>query len=144
MNSYKHYLTMWGVFALLYTLATVCLEFLEGNKISTTIYYGLKNVGLGFVLFNLVHSLFLYLISFLPLTFFLNKITKSFSPRFIIYSFIGGLSGIWVFNHLYGFENLISSYELNRRSAIIVFGVSGFIYSLADYYNLNKSKPSPH
>ncbi|WP_226669646.1 hypothetical protein [Metabacillus litoralis] len=138
MVRYKYYLTMWGVFALLYTLAAVGMEFFEGNKITTTLYYGLRNIGFGFILFNLVHSIIVYPISFLPLTFLLNKFTKSFSLRIIIYSFVGGISGIWVFRHLYGFENLISSYELNRSSAIIMFGISGFVYALVDYYNTKK------
>lgn len=138
MNRFKYNLIMCGIFVSLYTIATMVLEFFEGNKITTTLYYGLRNIGFGFVLYNLVFSFLLYLISFLPLTLLLNKFVESLFLRIIVYSFIGGISGIWIFNHLYNYQDFIRSYEFNKSSAIIVFGVSGTIYALVEYYLFNR------
>ncbi|WP_202081726.1 hypothetical protein [Caldalkalibacillus salinus] len=139
MNRFIHYLIMWGVFTILFTLATVGLEILEGNKIKTTEYYGLMNLGfLMFIVFYFIFGLIIYPISFLPLTFLANKFVNSTIVRIVIYSIIGGISGIGAFNRLYG-GYFINRYELNISSAIIVFGVSGLIYALVDYISENKT-----
>ena len=141
MNGCKHYLTLWGVFIILFTLANVGLEILEGNKITTTEYYGLRNIGIMFILFHFILGFIIYPISFLPLTYLTNKFVNSSIVRVVIYSLIGGISGVWAFNRLYGYvgDYYINGYELNISSAIIVFGVSGFIYALVDYYIFKKS-----
>lgn len=141
MKQFKHHLIMWGVFTILFTLANVGLEILEGNKITTTEYYGLRNTGIIFIQFHFIFGLIIYPISFLPLTFLANKFVNSFILRVVIYSLIGGISGIWATNRLYGFRDgyFINGYELNISSGIIVFGVSGLIYALIDYVSKSKT-----
>jgi hypothetical protein len=47
MNRFKYNLIMCGIFVSLYTIATMVLEFFEGNKITKILYYGLRSIGFG-------------------------------------------------------------------------------------------------
>lgn len=142
MNFFKHYLILGVVFTLLFTSATIGLELLEGNKLTTTEYYGLNNLGFTFILYISVLSFLLYPVSFLPLTLLVHKFTNLLIGRIFIYSSIAGLIGIWVFNKLYNYRDgsFIKEYELNINSAILVFGIAGFIYALIDYYFKMKTR----
>lgn len=132
---------MWTSFAFLFTIATFGLELLEGNKITTTAYYGLRNLGLTFIIFISLFSVILYLISFLPVTIIVNKFINALMVRVIIYSIQGGIIGIWAFNKLYGFADgyLIKEYDLDKNSAIFIFGIAGLLYALVDYYFKKKA-----
>lgn len=131
---------MWGFFTILFTFAILGLEIFEGNKITTTEYYGLRNMGIIFILFHFIIGLIIYPISFFPLSFLINKFLNILIVRLVIYSLIGVFSGIWTFNRLYGFADgyFINGYELNMSSAIIIFGVSGLVYALVDDVSANK------
>jgi hypothetical protein len=140
LKFFKHYFMMWLIFSILTTLTTLGLELLEGNKITTTEYYGLRNLGVTFIIFSLLTSIAIYPFSFFPLTLLVNAFINSLIVRVIIYLFVSGASGICIFNRLYNYTNgyLIKSYELNMYTSIILFSVAGLIYGLLDYFLKNK------
>ncbi|MCM3630962.1 hypothetical protein M3194_26905 [Paenibacillus glycanilyticus] len=130
------YLWLWIVFAIVFTLAAIGLELLEGNKITTTEYYGLRNMGSIFVAFCLLCSIVFYLITFLPLTFLCTRFVKFLLGRMIIYTIAGAVGGIWVFDQFYALDDdyYVKGYGLNLNSAMILFGLAGFIYAWMDRY----------
>lgn len=131
----KQYIILLIIFPIIFTLATIGLELMEGNKITTTAYYGLRNIGVLFIFFIYPFSVILYCIIFLPLTLIMNKFYESNGIlKIIIFSFVGCLCGIWAFNKLYGYAegSLIRGYNLNISSAIILYSLAGLIYSIFD------------
>jgi len=142
MNKYiRNQIIMWISFVILFFLATITLELFEGNKITTTAYYGLRNLGGTFIFFTLLIGIVLYPILFFLLSVLVTNFVHSLIIRIIIYTSIGGLSGIFVFNHLYGFskENFIEGYDLQINNAIIIFSIVGLIYALLDYFFKKKT-----
>lgn len=108
---------------------------MEGNKITTTAYYGLKSIGVLFIFFIYLFSVILYSIIFLPLTLIINRYFNSNGIlKIIIFPFSGCLCGIWTYK-LYGYTNgwLIRGYDLSINSAIILYSLAGLIYSIFDY-----------
>jgi len=64
MKVFKHSIRMSLIFSILFLLATIGLELIEGYKITTTAYYGLKNMGVSFIIpiYIFVHyNLFYYI-----------------------------------------------------------------------------------
>ena len=132
---------MWCSFVVLFTIATIGLEVFEGNKITTTEYYGLRNLESSFILVISLFVIAVYPVSFLPLTMIITRFVNPFIARVIIYTLLGGISGIWVFHKLYGFADkyYINGYELERNNAIFIFGIAGLLYSLVDnHYKVNQ------
>ncbi|NIK72017.1 MULTISPECIES: hypothetical protein [unclassified Paenibacillus] len=136
------YIWLWAVYIFLFTAAAIGLEILEGNKITTTEYYGLRNMGSIFVMFCLLSSIALYVVTFLPLTLLLTRFVKLLPARIILYSIAGGIVGIWVFDQFYdlGDEYYVKGYGLNVNSALILFGLAGFVYAVTDTYLGSKKK----
>ena len=137
MKTFPHYLMMWLVFSLLFTMAVVGLELLEGSRITTSQYYGLRNIGVIFILFTLLLVMALYPLLFLPLTLLVHRWIRLFSVRLLVYGVVGGAFGIWMFGFLYEYledAQLIEAYGLNMASAIILFALAGLFYGLADHF----------
>ena len=137
MKAYPHYLMMWLVFSLLFTMAVVGLELLEGNRITTSQYYGLRNIGVIFILFTLLLGMALYPLLFLPLTLLVHRWIHLFPVRLFVYGGVGGAVGIWMFGFLYEYledGQLIEAYDLNMASSIILFALAGLFYGLADHF----------
>ena len=137
MKNFFHYGMMWLVFATLLTGAVIGLELVEGNKITSTQYYGLRNMGGIFILLIFLVSIVLYPFTFLPLTLLVHRWIRPFPIRLLIYGGIGGACAIWVFNRLYNDppgSHFIDAYDLNLASAVILLLLVGLLYGLADYY----------
>lgn len=137
MKTFPHYLMMWLVFSLLFTMAVVGLELLEGNRITTSQYYGLRNIGVIFILFTLLFGMALYPLLFLPVTLLVHRWIRLFLVRLLVYGGIGGAIGIWMFSFLYEYledGQLIEAYDLNMTSSIILFALAGLFYGLADHF----------
>ncbi|WP_336776322.1 hypothetical protein [Paenibacillus sp. MMO-58] len=130
------YIWLWVVFIILFTMAAIGLEILEGNKITTTEYYGLRNMGSIFVMFCLLCSIVIYAVTFFPLTLLLTRFVKLLPARIVLYSIAGGIVGIWVFDQFYdlGDDYYVKGYGLNVNSALILFGLAGFFYSIMDKF----------
>ena len=128
---------MWLVFAMVLTGAVIGLELIEGDKITSTQYYGLRNMGGIFILFILLCSLVLYPFTCLPLTLLVHRWIRPFSIQLLIFTGVGGICGMWVFDMLYNDppgSHLRDAYNLHIASAVILFGLAGLVYGLVDYY----------
>lgn len=142
MNKYfLNQIIMWISFVILFLLGTITLELIEGYKITTTAYYGLRNLGGTFLFFTLLIGIVLFPLTFFLLSVLVTNFVHSLIIRIVIYTIIGGLSGIFAFNHLYGFskENFIEGYDLQINNAIFIFSIAGFIYALLDHYYRKKA-----
>jgi len=131
---------MWIIFSVIFTIAALGLEIIEGYKITTTAYYGLKNAGVAIIIFNFIFCMFIYPISFLLLTYIVNRYIKHYLIiKSIVYTIAGGLSGIWAFNKIYGYAegSFIKGYNLNINTSIVLFSIAGLLYFLMDY-KINK------
>ncbi|MGM9951022.1 MAG: hypothetical protein ACI33P_12895, partial [Lysinibacillus sp.] len=136
MKNFFHYLMMWLVFSFLFTLAVVGVELLEGYKITSSQYYGLRNLGGMLILLALLLCMVLYPLLLLPLTLLVHRWIRLFPIQLLIYGCFGGACGMWVFNWLYNDppnHSYIDGYGLNRASAIILFALVGLFYGLADH-----------
>lgn len=129
MEIVKHFF-LWIFMIVLFVAAAVVLELFEGSKIMTTEYYGLRNIGLTFVLLMVVYAFLFYPITLLPISLVVHKLVKSLMIKASIYILFGGLVGVYMFHYLY--DNFVSGYELNRNSSIIIFAVVGLLYALAE------------
>lgn len=131
----KHYILLWVAFCFIFTLAIFGLELLEGNKITTTEYYGLRNLGFVIIFMEFIGILIIYPISFFPLTILLNWLLRSNLVKVSIYIFAGGLSGCWIFHILYGdFDNyFVTGYGLHQSTSIILFCVAALLYGGLDF-----------
>lgn len=126
------HLILWIAFIILFTAAALSLELLEGYKVTTTEYYGLRNIGFVFIALQFLIASIFYPIILLPLSLVIRKIASSFS-RVLIYCLLGGIGGILIFDKLYS-DDFIQEYHLNISSAILLFGTVGLIYALLDDY----------
>lgn len=140
----KHYGAMWIVFVLLVSISAFGLEILEGEKIKTTEYYGLQNLGFTYLavifLFISLPASALYFVTVLPLSVLLRKRSRlMFWIRTVIFSILGAAGGKWVFHKQY--SNFIEGYgyDLNDLTAVIVFAICGFVYSIIDGFLAGKS-----
>ena len=134
MKSFKHCLIMWIPFGLLFTFAGFGLEALEGTKITTSEYLGLRDLGLIYLFIVAPFAFLLYPISFFPLTLIINKCIKALIFKAVTYTFIGGIIGGLVFKEAYNFHDYITEYDLNIISAVIIFSIAGLLYALLENY----------
>ena len=130
MKIFYHCLIMWIPFGLLFFLAGLGLEALEGSKIKTSEYTGPADFGIIYLLFTGPFAFMLYPISFLPLTFIVSKFIKSLLFKVIIFSFWGGVIGAFAFEIIYA--RFIKEYNLSMISSIIIFGMAGILYALVE------------
>jgi hypothetical protein len=124
---------MWLAFVILYSVAVTGLEVWEGNKITTTEYYGLRNIGLIYLAVTVLPAIGLYPVTLLPLSVLIGKVIKPMPVRLLLYCAAGCFGGIWIFRSLYD-DYFVKGYGLNISSAVLVFGAFGLAYALADHY----------
>ncbi|MEK5179001.1 MULTISPECIES: hypothetical protein [Paenibacillus] len=123
---------LWFISTILFTLAAFGLELWEGNKISTTEYFGFQNIGFAFIFLMFLFSVLLYPVILLPLSWVIRKIANPLISRIMIF-LLSGIAGYGFFYEVYD-ERFIREYHLNSSTAIVFFGIAGFIYVLVDYY----------
>ena len=128
MKIFYHCLIMWVPFILLFALAGFELELVEGNKIRTSEYFRL---GIGYLFIMGSLAFIFYIVSFLPLTFVVNKFVTSLLFKIVIFTFSGGVIGAFAFGKIYS-SRFIEEYNLNMISAIILFSIAGLLYSLIE------------
>jgi len=135
MKFLKHNILLWIAFCFLFTLAIFGLELIEGNKITTTEYYGLRNLAFVIIFIEFISIIIIYPVSFFLLTLLLNWLVRSNIIKIIVYTLIGGASGVWIFQLLYGdFDNYyVNGYGLNVSTSIILFCVAAFLYGGVDF-----------
>lgn len=131
MKKFKHCLIMWIPFGLLFAFAGFGLEVLEGNKIRTTEYLGLRDLGLIYLFIVGSLTFAFYPISFLPLTLVVSKLVKSLLFKMVIFTFFGGVLGAFAFNKIYN-SRFVEDYHLSVVSAVITFGIAGLLYAFIE------------
>ncbi|MCM3781799.1 hypothetical protein M3231_02325 [Neobacillus mesonae] len=133
MKEYKHYLFIWVIFAALVSTGALAVEMTEGYKITTTEYFGLRNLGLPYLIVIAITvtlpSIAVYPIIFLPLSLLFHRWMKSKWIQHIIMIVIGASFGAWFFYEQYSHY---SGYELQVKSSVIIFAFIGLIYSLME------------
>ena len=120
-------------FIILFSVGALCLELSEGYKITTTEYYGLRNIGFIFIAMMFLIASVLYPVILFPLSLVLCKIVTAPFIRVILYSVLGGIGGILMFHKLYN-DSFIQQFNLNISSSILIFGAVGFSFALMDNY----------
>ncbi|MDF2663824.1 MAG: hypothetical protein K0Q94_6615, partial [Paenibacillus sp.] len=83
------YLFMWLAFVVLFSAAVTGLEVWEGNKITTTEYYGLRNIGLIYLAVTVLPAVGLYPVTLLPLSVLIRKVIKPLPVRLFLYGAAG-------------------------------------------------------
>ncbi|QJD81950.1 hypothetical protein [Cohnella herbarum] len=134
MYKFRYCLTMWVSFAILFNLSVLGLEILEGNKITTTEYYGLQNIGIIFIGMIFLTTSFLYPVTLLPLTWLIRKWVKSPTIRIAFYTLLGGLCGMFIFRFLYD-DYFVRGYDLQISTSIVIFSFFGLVYALIDQFS---------
>jgi hypothetical protein len=137
--SLAKYFLLWFCYIILFVAAVLGLEIIEGSKITSTEYSGLRNSGIIFFFLTLTGGIFLYVITFLPLSLLLNWLVRSHIIRIIIYVIVAVAGGLLLFVSLYGSFLLDGrGYGLNSWSACIIFGIVGLIYGYMEHLLNNK------
>ncbi|MDQ8734385.1 hypothetical protein [Paenibacillus sp. LHD-38] len=127
------YSIMWIPFILLFTAAAWGLELWEGNKITTTEYYGLRNLGFAFIAMMFLGATSVYPIAVAPFSMLVYKFVSSLLVRIVIYSVAGGASGIWIFHRLYD-DYFVRGYGPQLSSSVLIFASAGLLYALIDHF----------
>lgn len=116
MKNFYHCLIMWVPFVVLFAFAGLGIVVIEENR-TTGEYIGLSDFGPLFFLFiSGSYALIFYVVSFLPLTYIVNKFVNFLLFKVVIFTIAGALIGAFVF----------------EISAIIIFSITGLLYSLLE------------
>ncbi|MBD3917572.1 hypothetical protein H8B09_02300 [Paenibacillus sp. PR3] len=135
------YLILWFVSVILFNGAFLGLELLEGNKITTTEYYGLRNIGVTFLFITFFLSIIVSAV-FLIITAVLHRWARRIWPlHYALYCGLGIYAGWRFFYTLYN-ESFVSEFHLNMSTAYMVFGAAGLLYSIMDTV-LGRVQPRP-
>ncbi|WP_418037493.1 hypothetical protein [Paenibacillus xylanilyticus] len=133
----KRFLLLGLVFVGLIITGAIVLEVLEGYQITTTEFYGIRNIG--FLTYSLSllfayghHVAAIYVIIVIPISWLLRKRVHSTMIRILIYICSWGVGGIWVFDQLYS-EYFVVGYGLNRLTSIWIFAVIGLLYAITEH-----------
>ena len=115
MKIFYHCLIMWVPFIVLFAFAGLGLVVVVENLHKGS--QGLSDFGPLFFLFiSGSYAFIFYVVSFLPLTLIVNKFAKSLLFKVVVFTIAGALIGAFVF----------------EISAIIIFSVTGLLYSLVE------------
>lgn len=135
LNAVQRFLVLGIEFVIVMLSAVVALEFLEGFKIATSEYYGLRNAGhIFFLLIFITFSPYVfafYVVVVSPISWLLRKYVPFVIPRLLAYCVGCGLLGSWVFGQMFS-NYMIESYYLNRVTSIWIFALAGLIYVVVE------------
>lgn len=116
--------------------AFLVLERIEGYQITTTEYYGLRNLGGLIYILSLILGFGHYLLAFYvvilsPIAWLLRKYVRFPMVRTVIYMVGFGWGGLWVFDLMYN-PYFVNGYHLNRMTSIWIFAIAGLIYAIVE------------
>lgn len=131
MNLFRHYSILWACFAVVFSTTTFGLELLEGYKITTTEFMGIRNIGPILTMMFCIVAAVIYPVSLMPVSMLIRKAVKAPFGRVFVYSLLGAVGGIWIFDAFYPAE-FVLHYQLNRSIAILLFGTAGLLYAWID------------
>lgn len=139
----RRYILLWLCFIILFFAAALGLELIEGYKITTTEYHGLRYLGVAILFIMLTGGIVFYFISFLPLTILLDWLIRPLVVRLALYMIAGAFGGLFIFLKQYGAFLLDGrGYGLNALTPCVLFGAAGLLYGICDYYFKQKMKAS--
>ncbi|PWV97882.1 hypothetical protein DFQ01_12069 [Paenibacillus cellulosilyticus] len=125
------YLILWFASVVMFNGAFIGLELLEGNKITTTEYYGLRNMGVAFLFITFFLSIVVSAI-YLLVTAALHLLARRVWPlHYALYCGLGIYAGSYFFDVLYN-ESFVREFHLHKSSAYMLFGLAGALYSILD------------
>lgn len=143
LNAVQRFLILGMEFVIVILSALIALEFLEGFKIGTSEYYGLRNAGhIFFLLIFITFSPYVfafYTVIVSPISWLLRKYVPFIIARVLIYSVSCGLLGSWVFDQMFS-DYMIESYYLNRATSIWLFALAGVIYAVVEHRVIQRYK----
>ncbi|MEK4057425.1 hypothetical protein MHB84_27980 [Paenibacillus sp. FSL F4-0087] len=135
LNAVQRFLVLGIEFVIVMLSAVVAVEVLEGYKVTTTEYYGLRNVGHIFFLLIFItfspHVFAFYTVVVSPISWLLRKYVPFIIARVIVYSVGCGLLGSWVFDQMFR-DHIVETYHLNRTTSIWLFALAGMIYAIVE------------
>ena len=135
LNAVQRFLVLGIEFVIVMLSAVVAVEVLEGYKVTTTEYYGLRNVGHIFFLLIFItfspHVFAFYTVVVSPISWLLRKYVPFIIARVIVYSVGCGLLGSWVFDQMFR-DHIVEIYHLNRTTSIWLFALAGMIYAIVE------------
>lgn len=137
MRVVKH-MILWMLSVALFVLASITLELLEGYKITTTEYYGLQNIGFAYVAVQFLFSVILYPIILGPISWITQKIAPGVIGALILI-LLWGAGGYAIFHRSYQ-DRFVEEYGLSNVTAILLFGLAGMMYALAEFFLEKKRK----
>lgn len=129
---------LWMLSVVLFVLASIALELIEGYKITTTEYYGLQNIGFAYVAVQFLLSVILYPIILGPISWITQKIEPGVIGALILI-LLWGVGGYAVFHRSYQ-DRFVEEYGLSSVTAILLFGLAGMMYALAEFFLEKKRK----
>ncbi|MFS0855974.1 hypothetical protein [Paenibacillus taichungensis] len=135
LNAVQRFLVLGIEFVIVMLSAVVAVEVLEGYKVTTTEYYGLRNVGHIFFLLIFItfspHVFAFYTVVVSPISWLLRKYVPFIIAKVIVYSVGCGLLGSWVFDQMFR-DHIVETYHLNRTTSIWLFALAGMIYAIVE------------
>ncbi|PQP81663.1 hypothetical protein C0Q44_18360 [Paenibacillus sp. PCH8] len=90
VNAVQRYMVLGLLFIVIFFTALIVLERIEGYQITTTEYYGLRNLGVLIYILSLIlgfghYMLAFYVVILSPISWLLRKYVRSLTVRTIIY-----------------------------------------------------------
>ncbi|MCL6661988.1 hypothetical protein PAEN_18255 [Paenibacillus amylolyticus] len=136
VNAVQRYMVLAFIFIGIFFTALIVLERVEGYHITTTEYYGLRNLGGLIYILSLILGFGHYLIAFYvviisPISWLLRKYVCSPMVRIFIYMVGFGWGGLWVFDLMYN-PYFVNGYHLNRMTSIWIFAIAGLVYAIVE------------
>lgn len=124
------------IFIGIFFTALIVLERIEGYHITTTEYYGLRNLGGLIYILSLIRGfghylVALYVVIFSTISWLLRKYVRFPMVRTFIYMIGFGWGGLWVFDLMYN-PYFVNGYHLNQRTSIWIFAIAGVVYSILE------------
>ncbi|WP_340017584.1 hypothetical protein [Paenibacillus sp. FSL H3-0457] len=133
VNAVQRYMVLGLIFIGIFFTALIVLERIEGYHITTTEYYGLRNLGSLIYILSLILGFGQYLVAFYvviisPISWLLRKYVCFPMVRTFIYMIGFGWGGLWVFDLMYS-PYFVKGYYLNRMTSIWIFAIAGLVYA---------------
>lgn len=136
VNAVQRYMVLGLIFIGVFLTALIVLERMEGYHITTTEYYGLRNLGGLIYILSLILGFGHYLLAFYvvilsPISWLLRKYVCLLTVRTFIYMVGFGWGGLWVFDLMYN-PYFVNGYQLNRMTSIWIFAIAGLSYAVLE------------
>lgn len=136
VNAIQRFVVLGLLFIAIFFTALIVLEGIEGYQITTTEYYGLRNLGVLIYILSLIlgfghYILAFYVVILSPITWLLRKYVRFLAVRTIIYICGFGWGGLLIFDQVYS-PYFVKGYQLNRMTSVWLFAIAGVVYAIVE------------